>query len=239
MKLKLELANIERQQQKEALQIREREAALWKEEQEREAALNEREATLLREQEREQLEARKRDLEKQREHGKQLADSALKYRRQELALETTHHTQRQQVTASLPIDDRVCSILAVSPDSSPDEEHAVTMAEAPGHEERSRVQVPTDTKSLERRRMCNCGMASDRSDHNNKIEVIDHNVVVVNNYNTVYHNYNTVYDNYNTVYDNYNTVYDNNNKVDDNNNTYKHTNNPEESNYQKVLTSYN
>ncbi|XP_069189234.1 uncharacterized protein [Procambarus clarkii] len=109
MKLKLELAKIEREQQ-EALQIREREAALRKEEQEcevalkeRAAALKEREATLLREREREHLEARKRDLEIQREHSKQLANSALEYRRQELALETTHHTHRKQATASLPI----------------------------------------------------------------------------------------------------------------------------------------
>ncbi|XP_069172940.1 drebrin-like protein [Procambarus clarkii] len=101
--------------------MREREAALRKEEQEREAALvkealhrkereaalrkekREQEATLLREREREQLEARKRDPEIQRAHSKQLADSALEYRQQELALETTHHTQRQQATASLPI----------------------------------------------------------------------------------------------------------------------------------------
>ncbi|XP_069160810.1 trichoplein keratin filament-binding protein-like [Procambarus clarkii] len=109
IKLKLELANIERQQQKEALQIREREAALKKEEaalrkeEEREMALKEHEAALLREREREQLEARKRDLEIQREQSKQLADSAFEYRRQELALDTTHHTRRQQATASLPV----------------------------------------------------------------------------------------------------------------------------------------
>ncbi|XP_069194282.1 uncharacterized protein [Procambarus clarkii] len=120
MKLKLELAKLEREQQTEALQMREREAALRKEEQEREAALakealhrkereaalrkeeREQEATLLRERESEQLEARKRDLEIQRAHSKQLADSALEYRQQKLALETTHHTQRQQATASLP-----------------------------------------------------------------------------------------------------------------------------------------
>ncbi|XP_069179087.1 U2 small nuclear ribonucleoprotein auxiliary factor 35 kDa subunit-related protein 2-like [Procambarus clarkii] len=67
IKLKLELANIERQQQKEALQIRERkmtlkkeeaalrkeeqerEAAIKKEQQEREVALKEREMALLQE----------------------------------------------------------------------------------------------------------------------------------------------------------------------------------------------
>ncbi|XP_069163475.1 uncharacterized protein [Procambarus clarkii] len=39
----------------------------------------------------------------QREHDKKQADSVLEYRRQELNLETTHHTQRQQATASLPV----------------------------------------------------------------------------------------------------------------------------------------
>ncbi|XP_069190848.1 uncharacterized protein [Procambarus clarkii] len=85
IKLKLELAKIEWEQQKEALQMREREAALRKEEQEREAAIKkeqqQREMALLREREREQLEARERDLEIQRENSKQLADSALEYRR--------------------------------------------------------------------------------------------------------------------------------------------------------------
>ncbi|XP_069166099.1 coiled-coil domain-containing protein 42 like-2-like [Procambarus clarkii] len=114
MKLNLELAKIEReqqtealQQQKEALQIKKEESALKKEEQEREAALKkeeqEREAALQREREREQLEARKRHLEMQREHDKKQADSVLEYHRQELDLETTHHTQRQQATASLPV----------------------------------------------------------------------------------------------------------------------------------------
>ncbi|XP_069168902.1 trichohyalin-like [Procambarus clarkii] len=109
MKFKLELANIEREQQKEALQIREREAALRKEEQEREVALKEREmalkkedAALHEERERVQLEARQRHLEMQREHDKKQADMALACHQQELALETTHHTQRQQATASLP-----------------------------------------------------------------------------------------------------------------------------------------
>ncbi|XP_069181876.1 uncharacterized protein [Procambarus clarkii] len=95
IKLKLELANIERQQQKEALQIKECEMALKKEEAALRKEEREQEAALLREREREQLEARKRDLEMQREYSKQQADRALEYRRQELALETTHHTQRQ------------------------------------------------------------------------------------------------------------------------------------------------
>ncbi|XP_069175668.1 putative uncharacterized protein DDB_G0271982 [Procambarus clarkii] len=116
MKLKLELAKIEReqqkealQQQKEALQIKKDEAAIKKEEQECEAALEkealqrkEREVAIQREREREQLEARKRHLEMQREHDKKQAESILEYRRRELTLETTHHTQRQQATASLP-----------------------------------------------------------------------------------------------------------------------------------------
>ncbi|XP_069165050.1 uncharacterized protein [Procambarus clarkii] len=42
--------------------------------------------------------------------------------------------------------DLIDSILAESPDSSPDEEHAVTMSEATEQEERPRVQAPTDTK---------------------------------------------------------------------------------------------
>ncbi|XP_069180816.1 DNA ligase 1-like [Procambarus clarkii] len=76
--------------------MKEREAALKKEEQEREAALH-------REREREQLEARKSHLEMQREHDKKQAESVLAYSRQELTLETTHHTQRQQATANLPV----------------------------------------------------------------------------------------------------------------------------------------
>ncbi|XP_069191745.1 putative uncharacterized protein DDB_G0271982 [Procambarus clarkii] len=103
IKLKLELAKIEREQQKEALQIKREEAALKKEEQEREAALKERETALHRERERVKLETRKRHLEMQREHDKKQGDMALACRQQELTLETTHHTQRQQATASLPV----------------------------------------------------------------------------------------------------------------------------------------
>ncbi|XP_069166996.1 centrosome-associated protein CEP250-like [Procambarus clarkii] len=132
MKLKLELAKIEREQQreaaairkeekereaairkeekereaalaKEALQLRKEEAALRKEEQEREIALKERETAILRERERVQLEAKHRHLEMQREHDKQQAAMAMEYRQQEFALETTHLTQRQQATASLSV----------------------------------------------------------------------------------------------------------------------------------------
>ncbi|XP_069161340.1 inner centromere protein-like [Procambarus clarkii] len=103
MKLKLEFAKLEREQQEREAALKKEEKATKKEQQEREMALKEREATLLLEREREQLETRKRDLEIQREHSKQLADSALEYHRQELALQTTHHTRRQQATASLPI----------------------------------------------------------------------------------------------------------------------------------------
>ncbi|XP_069195383.1 GRB10-interacting GYF protein 2-like [Procambarus clarkii] len=99
---------------KEALQMRKEEAAIRKEEQEREAALREREAALrkeeqeretiiLRERERVQLDAKHRHLEMQREHDKQQAALAIECCQQELALETTHLTQRQQATASLPI----------------------------------------------------------------------------------------------------------------------------------------
>ncbi|XP_069192773.1 uncharacterized protein [Procambarus clarkii] len=95
--------------EKEALQRREREADLRKEEQEREVALKEREmalkkeeAALHQERERVQLETRKRHLEMQREHDKKQADMALACRQQELTLETTHHTQRQQATSSHP-----------------------------------------------------------------------------------------------------------------------------------------
>ncbi|XP_069172563.1 coiled-coil domain-containing protein 42-like [Procambarus clarkii] len=88
IKLKLELAKIEREQQKDALQIRkeeaaikeeeqERESALKKEQQEREVALKEHEmalkkeeTALLQERERVQLEARQRYLEMQCEHDK-------------------------------------------------------------------------------------------------------------------------------------------------------------------------
>ncbi|XP_069192897.1 calponin homology domain-containing protein DDB_G0272472-like [Procambarus clarkii] len=103
-----QLANAEREQQKEALQIKKDEASLRKEEQAREAALKKRDAALQRERKREQLEARKRHLEMQREHDKKQADSVLEYRRRELDLEITHHTQRQQATASLPVSFIVC-----------------------------------------------------------------------------------------------------------------------------------
>ncbi|XP_069171512.1 MAP7 domain-containing protein 2-like [Procambarus clarkii] len=95
---------------KEAIQIREREAAIRKEEaairkeeKEREATLKERETALLRERERVQLKAKQRHLEMQREHDKKQADMAVACRQQELTLETIHHTQRQQATANLPL----------------------------------------------------------------------------------------------------------------------------------------
>ncbi|XP_069157724.1 mitogen-activated protein kinase kinase kinase kinase 4-like [Procambarus clarkii] len=121
MKLKLELAKLEREHQQAALlmkereaTLREREAALRKEEQEREAALREREAAmrkeeqeremiLFRERKRVQLEAKQRHLEIQREHDKQQAAMAIECRQQELTLENTYHTQRQHATASLPV----------------------------------------------------------------------------------------------------------------------------------------
>ncbi|XP_069162494.1 uncharacterized protein [Procambarus clarkii] len=103
IKLKLELAIREREQQKEALQqqkevlqMRKEEAAIRKEKQEREVALKEREMVLFRERERVQLEVKQRHLEIQREHDKQQADMAIECRQRELTLETTHHTQSQQ-----------------------------------------------------------------------------------------------------------------------------------------------
>ncbi|XP_069161473.1 early endosome antigen 1-like [Procambarus clarkii] len=101
MKLKLEQANIEREQQKK--EELEREAALKKEQQERELALKKKEAALHRERERKQLAAKKLHREMQCEHDKQQAESVLAYHRQELTLETTHHTQCQQATTSLPV----------------------------------------------------------------------------------------------------------------------------------------
>ncbi|XP_069174701.1 uncharacterized protein [Procambarus clarkii] len=127
MKLKLELAKLKREQQqeaihmkerevalaKEALQLRKEEAAIRKEEQEREAALRERETVIRKEQEREtvllrerervQFEAKHRHLEMQREHDKKQADMAIECRQREVTLETTDHTQRQQATSSLPV----------------------------------------------------------------------------------------------------------------------------------------
>ncbi|XP_069166313.1 uncharacterized protein [Procambarus clarkii] len=101
--------------EKEALQRREREAALKKEEKEREAALMKEEAALQLERESEQLEARKLHLEMQREHDKRQAESVLEYRRQELNLETTHHTQRQQATASLPVSFNISNASKLMP----------------------------------------------------------------------------------------------------------------------------
>ncbi|XP_069167682.1 uncharacterized protein [Procambarus clarkii] len=118
LKLKLELAKIEREQQREALEQQERAAAIRRDEQEREAALrrdeqereaalrreeHEREVALLRERERVQLETKQRELEIQREHDKQQATLALECRQREIALETSHFTQRQQATANLPV----------------------------------------------------------------------------------------------------------------------------------------
>ncbi|XP_069184928.1 uncharacterized protein [Procambarus clarkii] len=128
MKLKLELAKIEREQQREAaamqreaLEQQREAAAIRKEEQEREIALKEREialkerettlrkeeqeheVALLRERERVQLETKQRQLEMQHEYDKQQATLTMECRQREFVLETSHLAQRQQATANLPI----------------------------------------------------------------------------------------------------------------------------------------
>ncbi|XP_069177184.1 uncharacterized protein YscB-like, partial [Procambarus clarkii] len=107
LKLKLEIAKIEREQKKEALEQQREAAAVRKEEKEREAALRkeeqEREIAILRERERIQLGAKQCHLEMQREHDKQQAAMAMECRQQEFSLETTNLAQRQQATAILPV----------------------------------------------------------------------------------------------------------------------------------------
>ncbi|XP_069194273.1 uncharacterized protein [Procambarus clarkii] len=68
---------------------------------------------------------------------------------------TLHTHQERQLNAyhmhclryilDITLQDKVDSILAESPDSSPDEEHEVKEAEATEREERPRVQTPMDT----------------------------------------------------------------------------------------------
>ncbi|XP_069181099.1 fibrinogen- and Ig-binding protein-like isoform X2 [Procambarus clarkii] len=118
IKLKLELANAERERlkeqaafEKETLQRKECEVTLERE-REKEAlqlqkdlaALQREQIEFQREQEREQLELKECELEIQREHDKKQAASALDHRKKELDLETTLHTRRQQAEAKLPVE---------------------------------------------------------------------------------------------------------------------------------------
>ncbi|XP_069192079.1 putative uncharacterized protein DDB_G0271982 [Procambarus clarkii] len=98
MKMKLELANAERERlkeqvalEKETLQRKEREATLQRKAlqlHKEQAALQREQVEFQREREREQLELKERHLEIQREHNKKQVDSALDHRRKELELET-------------------------------------------------------------------------------------------------------------------------------------------------------
>ncbi|XP_069157058.1 myb-like protein X [Procambarus clarkii] len=190
MKLKLELAKIEREQlqehaayEKESLQRREREAALKKEEaalkkEEREMALKKEEATQLRERcdryfivffkgkvfrheyiqilyiafsfyvmiclsfvhKHLKAEEKKESEAHSIKEGEEMASTDKEGKSSDVESD-----ESELDISLLTIDDRVYSSLAESPDSSPDKEHEVTMAEETEREERSRVQGPTDT----------------------------------------------------------------------------------------------
>ncbi|XP_069170838.1 ensconsin-like [Procambarus clarkii] len=96
-------ATLDREREKEALQRKEREAELQLKLAEKQAELEREQAALQCERERDHLELKERELEIQREHNKKQADSALDHHRKELDLETTQHTWRQQAEAKLPI----------------------------------------------------------------------------------------------------------------------------------------